>query len=231
MRVSTASVGVDRVGGGRLNQKRRTRQALVQAALVLSEEGRPPTLQRVAEEALVSRATAYRYFPSAEALLYEAHLERVVRSMERALRPGDDLVEATSQAARAINRLLLQNEMGLHVIERSFMQVWLDNPAEARPPRPGRRMEFIDPIVAALAEKLGPGARARLRTALALTMGAEAVLSMRDVAGATAEAAIEVGGWAARALVLQALAEAAAGQRRLQPGRPRGGRSGARTSS
>ena len=45
---------------GRPNQKRRTRKALLQAASRLMAQGRKPGLEEVAEEALVSRATAYR---------------------------------------------------------------------------------------------------------------------------------------------------------------------------
>ena len=46
-------------------------KALIDAALALREEGRNPTLDEVAEQAMVSRATAYRYFPSIAALVRE----------------------------------------------------------------------------------------------------------------------------------------------------------------
>src|SRR4029079_18650338 len=63
---------------GRPNQKSRTRKDLLQAATRLLKQGRNPTLDEVAEEAMVSRATAYRYFPSADALLLEASLDVAV---------------------------------------------------------------------------------------------------------------------------------------------------------
>ena len=59
---------------GRPNQKTRTRKDLLQAAARLMKQGGPPTLEEVAEEALVSRATAYRYFPSVEAPVSYTHL-------------------------------------------------------------------------------------------------------------------------------------------------------------
>ena len=56
----------------RANQKARTRAAIVDAAERLRKtEGETPTVARAAEEAGVSRATAYRYFPTQEALLVE----------------------------------------------------------------------------------------------------------------------------------------------------------------
>ena len=60
---------------GRPNQRRRTRKDLLQAASRLMKQGRQPSLEEIAEEALVSRATAYRYFPSVEALLLEASFD------------------------------------------------------------------------------------------------------------------------------------------------------------
>ena len=51
---------------GRPNQRSRTRKDLLDAASRLLKQGRRPTLEEVAEEARVSRATAYRYFPSVE---------------------------------------------------------------------------------------------------------------------------------------------------------------------
>lgn len=75
---------------GRANQKRRTRQALIEAALAMREKGLDPTFAEVAEEALVSRATAYRYFSSVEALVSESVAERAMQTLEQVYRPGDD---------------------------------------------------------------------------------------------------------------------------------------------
>jgi hypothetical protein len=86
--------------------------------------------------------------------------------------------------------------------------MWLDNVSDDRPSRMARRMNYIDPIVDSIAGLLDEAAKSRLRTALAMTMGTEAVLAMRDVAGASREQAIAAGIWAAQSLIRQALAEA-----------------------
>ena len=65
-------------------------------------------------------------------------------------------------------------------------------------------------MVEALEDELAPAARRRLAQALAMVIGTEAVLALRDVAGASTEEAVESAAWAARALVRQARAEAAA---------------------
>src|ERR1700689_4225275 len=63
--------------GTRSNQKTRTRAALLQAATDLFREGRSPSMPEAADRALVSVATAYRYFSSAEDLWWEATLADV----------------------------------------------------------------------------------------------------------------------------------------------------------
>jgi AcrR family transcriptional regulator len=89
----------------RSNQKRRTRQALIDAALALRDEGRNPTFAEVAERALVSRATAYRYFSSFDALISETAADRDMTPLERFWQPGDNPVDGIGLAANALNRL------------------------------------------------------------------------------------------------------------------------------
>lgn len=196
-------------GEGRANQRRRTRLALIEAALALCEGGRKPSFPEVAERAMVSRATAYRYYASVEDLISDAMFERAVPPLESFCRPGqDDPADVAALAARTLNKLLLDDEVGLHSVERSFMSAWLDNPPESRPPRPARRMQYVAPIIDALKAELPPAARRRLAHALTMLMGTEAALSLRDVAGASTDEALAASGWAAQALVRQALAEA-----------------------
>lgn len=198
---------------GRANQKRRTRQALIAAALALRDEGRDPTLAEVAERALVSRATAYRYFASVEALISETATERGLKPLAQFWQSGDDPVEGMGRAAQELHKLLLDDEVGLHVMERSFMTVWLESASQEAPLRPGRRMGYIEPIVDSLKEALTPAARRRLKQALSMVMGTEALIAVRDIGRASVAEALDATAWAARSLVRQALAEAAHARR------------------
>jgi AcrR family transcriptional regulator len=193
---------------GRANQKQRTYLALLDAALELTDAGQQPTLHDVATKAMVSRATVYRYFSSVDALIREAYFGRAVPPLEEIVAPGSDPVDAIGRATEVMNRLLLEDEAGVHILERAFMQIWLDNTSNDGLQRMGRRMNYIDPIVESLSDRLDQAARMRLRTALSMTMGTEAVLAMRDIAGASVEEAIATGVWAAQSLIRQALAEA-----------------------
>src|SRR5688572_25259032 len=75
--------------GGRVRQKRRTRDALVAAARDLVAEGDTPTVESAAERAGVSRTTAYRYFPTQADLLATAHPEIVTTTLLPELAPAD----------------------------------------------------------------------------------------------------------------------------------------------
>ena len=57
---------------GRTNQKTRSRNAIVAACRELAHSGAEVTMPQVARRALVSEATAYRYFPDMVSLLQEA---------------------------------------------------------------------------------------------------------------------------------------------------------------
>jgi AcrR family transcriptional regulator len=208
-----------RVGlhNGRINQKRRTQQALLDAALSLRDAGKPLDMAAVAELAMVSKATAYRYFNSPEALLAMAHFERQVPLLDTFFRPGDDPARALGRAAREINALLAADERALHQLELSSMHLWLEARDDDPPPRPGRRLRLIDPVLVTLAPTLGAAATTRLRTALAMLMGTEAVIAARDVAGATMPDTLAAAEWAVEVLVREALAEAAAAAGSLRP--------------
>lgn len=205
---STANSRRTALNAGRVNQKRRTQRALMDAALELAKEGKEPTLQEVADRAMVSRATAYRYFPSMEGLLAMAHFERTMPALESVFRPGEDPVKAIGKACEKINRLFLDDERAVHVLQRSSAQLWLDIGPESQPLRPGRRMRLIEPILDACADRLSIAARRKLRAALSLVMGAEAVISLRDIAGVSREEALSVSRWAAEMLMREAFREA-----------------------
>ena len=197
------------LGRGRVNQKRRTRQALLDAASRLVAVGQTPTLAEVAEAALVSRATAYRYFPSVEALLVEAFFEQEFPTTEELFADGvEDAVERVARVEEGANGLFFDHEVQVHVVVRSLLEAWLANEGEEQAARPGRRLVLLDAALAPLTKTLGRKRRMQLRNALAMTIGTEAVLVTRDVCGLSVEEARAVTKWASAALVRQALLEA-----------------------
>lgn len=196
--------------GGRQAQKRRTRQALLDAANALLDEGRRPSLDEVAERAEVSRATAYRYFASGEGLLTDAVIDRSLVPAE-VLFPEDagGLDERVLVVEESINAIMIADEVAMHVISRVMSAAWLAAGPEDRAARPGRRLPLIEAALAPYADQLGPGRLRRLRDAIALAIGVEAMITLRDVCELPPEDARQTARWAIRALVAAALDEAA----------------------
>src|ERR1700729_3145822 len=93
------------VPAGRVNQKQRTRAAILAAARALITGSTEVTMPAVARAALVSEATAYRYFPDLVSLLREA-LDGTWPSPAEALAPVAHSTDAVERIAVGTERLL-----------------------------------------------------------------------------------------------------------------------------
>lgn len=205
---------------GRVNQKLRTRQALVEAAGELVAEGARPTLADVAGRARVSKATAYRYFASADALVAEVVLDRDFPQADAVLASvGDDPAGRVAAVEAAVNDALLSHETAMRMILRNAIERSLADGGDM-PHRTGRRQTLIAAALQPLAGQLPARTLARLHHALALVIGPEAILAARDVCGLDRDGTRRVTQWAAGALLAHALDEARA-PRAGSPTRPR----------
>jgi AcrR family transcriptional regulator len=198
-------------GGGRVNQKRRTRAAIIQAAQRVLEEGRVPTVPEVADEALVSRATAYRYFPSQEHLLLDVVHKRSIDEIDRAVvsaTGSDDVGARLEGLVHAIHDEIASNPDAF----RSLLRLSVGQPPsrDATPAtiRGERRMRWIEHALEPVRGDLDEGLFHRLASALALCMGAEAFLVLHDLCGLEPLEAEKTMRWAALALLAGAMREA-----------------------
>ena len=175
-------------------------------------EGETPTVARAAEEAGVSRATAYRYFPTQEALLVEvAYLTPAVAAAETALAQlqTDDVEQRVLFALDALNPVALANETHFRRALWVYLDTWLrsDAAGEGPPPvREGRRMRWLNVALEPL-DDLPEERRRRLQAALALTLGMDSLVVLKDVCGLEDDEALEVLRWTALAILRAGLAE------------------------
>ena len=187
-----------------MNQKRRTRAALVQAARELLERGRTPTIGDVADEALVSRATAYRYFPTQEHLLLDVVLERSIDEIDRAVVATAGSADAATRVdglVSAIQDEIAANEAGFRrLLQLSIAQSASDQPTVASI-RGERRLQWIKQALEPIAAEIDDDSLRRLTSALALCVGAEAFVVLRDLCGLQREEAEDTLRWSAQALV------------------------------
>lgn len=191
----------------RKNQRIRTRKDLLTAAARLMKEGRKPSLDDVAEAALVSRATAYRYFPNIEALLVEASLDIVVPDGSELFvgDPSKDPEDRIDRAEAAMHRATFENEPAIRLTLQSSL-VRDAAGSDGVPVRQNRRTPLIEAALAPARDRFDDETYARLRAALAIIFGSESMVVFRDVLGLDEKTARDVKSWAVRALVRAALA-------------------------
>ncbi len=173
---------------GRVNQKLRTRKAIVQAAVELMRSGREVTMLEVAKTALVSEATAYRYFPDLTSLLQEAMAGQMPTPEEAlaSVAHSRDPVERVGAATEHLMRLVLTNQGAA----RAMIANTVTRPATAGA-RPGMRFSLIEHALAPLAEETDdPAALAQLKNDLAVVVNAEALFCLTDLSGLAPEDAI-----------------------------------------
>jgi len=180
-----------------VNQKARTRAAIVQAVHELARSGAEITMPSIAKAALVSEATAYRYFPDLVTLLLEAD-EGTWPDPDEALAPltdSADPVERIGYAARLLLDGVLANESAV----RAMIAGSITRPAVAMR-RPGHRFGLIDAALAPAADRLDPAARAQLQRDLAVVVSAEALFTLTDLCHLDRPEAVQSAVRTARAL-------------------------------
>lgn len=198
----------------RANQKARTREAIVEAAQQLHRRGITPTVAQAAEQARVSRATAYRYFPTQEALIVEVTgITPRVLEVDKLLEnlTTEDVETRLLQLQETFGQIVLAEEAQFRTALRVYQDTWLrserngdskNGPAV----REGRRMRWLDKVLEPLHE-LPEKHKRRLRAALALTMGIDSIVTMKDVCGLEDQEALAVLRWAAIVLLHAGLEE------------------------
>jgi AcrR family transcriptional regulator len=199
---------------GRANQKRRTHTAILQAAVELMRTGREVTMLEVAKAALVSEATAYRYFPDLASLLQEAMAGQMPTPAEALEKVADsrDPVERVAAATEHLLRLVLTYQGAT----RAMIAATITRPASAAA-RPGLRFGLIDHALAPLEDTLGtgdPAALAQLKNDLAVVVSAEALFCLTDLCRLEPEDAIASAVHTATTLTRAALRENSAADAR-----------------
>lgn len=183
----------------RSNRSIRTRKDLLQAAARLIRQGRRPTLEEIAAEALVSRATVYRYFSTAEALLVEASIDIAVPEAGSlfATSTDDDPVARLYEVDTLLHDIILTNEPAL----RAMLVHTLQRADNAQPVRQNRRTPLIEAALQPARRQFKPTALKTLANALALIVGTEAMVVCKDVLRLDDAEARKVKRWAIRALI------------------------------
>ncbi len=193
---------------GRTNQKARTERAIVEACLELIRRGHPVTMPEVAKTAMVSEATAYRYFPDLASLLATALAEDWPTPSE-ALAPVQDSDDPVERVAFA-TRFLLLGVAERQAVVRSMISATIAQPGLSGRARPGIRFGLIEYALAPFLDVLeadGPDVLAQLRLDLAVVVSAEALFCLTDLCGLSTEDAVDSAVKTARTITAAAFQE------------------------
>ncbi len=172
-------------------------------------------MPEAADRALVSVATAYRYFSSAEDLWWEASNEafsdRGTLVEQRLEAAGSDPQARLEAVIRGIGFQMLDDQVPYRRIAKSALEQWFRQadtpPSERVPIRQGRRNEQIRRVVAPLEGQIPKKDIDCIAHALGLVVGSEAMISLIDAVGLDVPAAKRALLDAARWLLAGALAE------------------------
>jgi AcrR family transcriptional regulator len=188
----------------------RTYRLLLEQAMQIAQSGQVPSVAQIAAEAGVSRATAYRYFPTRSTLVAAMvhHSLGPVRSWRGSSRDGrarvNELFDQTFPRFKEYEpqlRAALMIAVEHQLRERAGL-------LEEEPYRRGYRVGILQHAVEPLKAKLGAKATERLVMALAMVYGIEPYVIWKDIFGASDRKVEAVARWMAQALVDAALREA-----------------------
>jgi AcrR family transcriptional regulator len=186
----------------------------MEAARRLLGAGKLPSVAEAAEEARVSRATAYRYFPTQGALVEESVKEVLVprSEWEEILAGHRDLAARVERLAATVVELVRENEALLRGALLLSLEQWAKIQAGEelgeQPIERGGRLEGIQAALEPFEGKLDPAELRRLAIALSLLTGIEARIVMNDIWRLDDDEAEQVTLWIAHTLARAATTNA-----------------------
>jgi AcrR family transcriptional regulator len=186
---------------------------MLKTAIELMQQGETPSVSQAAEAAGVSRATAYRYFPSQAALIQAV--------VDEALGPILSWGSASEDAEERVDDLLRSSSSRILQFESTFkaaLKLSLEHWAQVRAGtlgadtsfKRGHRVQLLQGALAPLRRELTRAQFSRLAKALSLTYGLEVLIVLKDIWGLEDKEMQDVARWAARSLVRMARLESAA---------------------
>ena len=192
-----------------------TAMALIQSA------GHIPSVAEVAQHSRVSRATAYRYFPSRSALI-NAVTERSLGAVRSFASTHADGRERVRDLFNQTFPRFKEFEPQLRAAAQLSLEQWALERAgllDEEPYRRGHRVRILERALAPFSTLMPPSLLARLHHALSVVYGIEPYMILKDIWGLPDREVERTALWMADALVDAALREAA-----LRKAAPRKGR-------
>ena len=208
---------------------------------LIQQDGHIPSVAEVAVRANVSRATAYRYFPSRSAL--------VTAVIDTSLGPVRAFASSEPDGRARVHELFAQtfprfseSEPQMRAAAQLALEQWALERAgllDEEPYRRGHRVRILEHALAPFAPTLPPAVHERLHRALSVVYGIEPYMVLKDIWDVPDREVERIALWMADALIDAAERDAAAAPSRggakspsakAKPRQPEGSRAARRTS-
>ena len=184
---------------------------MLETAVAQMQRGQTPSISDVAEAAAVSRATAYRYFPSQAALVHAV--------VDAGLGPILEWQSDSTDAEARVQDLLKLSVPRILEFEATFkaalklsLEQWAQRQAgtfgDEPPFKRGHRVVMLQKAIAPLKDRLSEFQFQRLAKSLSLVYGLELLLVLKDMWGLDFDETRDIAAWTASALVRAAIADA-----------------------
>ncbi|GAA3915060.1 TetR/AcrR family transcriptional regulator [Gibbsiella dentisursi] len=180
----------------------KTRNLLLASAMALYDDGKFPSVTELAAYAQVSRATAYRYFPTQSALIAAVVAESLGPILEWQPQDNDALKRIQQLLAFAYPQME-QHEGALRAALQLSLQQWANATPGEKFVR-GNRKRLLKMAVEPLDGKLSPDSLQRVIHAFSLIYGSEVFLVLKDIWGLDLAEIQDVTQWMAKAILRQA---------------------------
>jgi len=180
------------------------------AMQLIQQDGHIPAVAEVAVRSKVSRATAYRYFPSRSAL--------VTAVIDTSLGPVRRFASDSPDGRERVRELFVKTfprfkefEPQLRAAAQLTLEQWALERAgllEEEPYRRGHRVRILEHAIAPLESQLPPKVHDRLHRSLSVVYGIEPYIILKDIWGLPDREVERIALWMADALIDAALREA-----------------------
>lgn len=180
------------LGQGRTRQKQKTRERILDSAQKFLQQSKGFTLEEIAEDAGVSRATIYRYFPNNEILSAEAALDVNTESCESIYEhaKSTDAIQTLLNIQEYFNRLAIDNEPAF----RKYLSVLL-NVHSLSENRGARRPKTLQLAIDEAQFSMSAEDLKNLKNMASVIMGIEPLIVTKDVCGLDTEQSIKLLKW------------------------------------
>ena len=191
--------------------RKKTFNLLINKALELFEQGQVPSVSELATEAGVSRATAYRYFPTQSDLI-SATVDASLKSIVSWKPQSEGAADRISELFDVAYPLMFKHEGALRGALLLSLQQWaLERSSPGKMDkkliRGVNRRETLAKAVAPLKDHFPVEIYNKVLAACSLLYGSESLLVMKDIWKMDNQQVIEMMQWMAKAVLNQAMAD------------------------